>query len=215
MVGSNFRLPTAEELFANDPNDERGNPTLRPERSISANGSLGGKLALGEALLDWRLTGFYREIKDLIDLDDFDAATNQDIFGNVAGKVITRSLEADLQAPITDALSGNVDFTYAASGNPIEPAIQPHPRKSFQIWSRLSPERSPFSTSLSLQNVGNLHDTLGGGVGLISYGDYTVLNMGARIFLDEARQHRIGVNLANVADENYTSHLVLQRPCHW
>jgi outer membrane cobalamin receptor len=114
MVGSNFRLPTAEELFANDPNDERGNPALRPERSISANGSLGGKLALGTALLDWRLTGFYREIKDLIDLDDFDAVTNQDIFGNIAGKVVTRGVEANLSVPVTDWLSGSADFTYAA-----------------------------------------------------------------------------------------------------
>jgi hypothetical protein len=65
----------------------------------------------------------------------------------------------------------------------------------------------PFAASLSLQNVGNLHDTLGGGVGRVSYGDYTVLNIGARVFLDEARQHRIGVNLANVTDENYSSHL--------
>ena len=36
-LGTTFRLPTAEELFANDPNDERGNPNLKPETSTNAN----------------------------------------------------------------------------------------------------------------------------------------------------------------------------------
>ena len=34
-AGTNFRLPTAEELFANDPLDERGNPNLKPQKAPS------------------------------------------------------------------------------------------------------------------------------------------------------------------------------------
>ncbi len=58
-----------------------------------------------------------------------------------------------------------------------------------------------------LSQNGTQVDTIGGGVGRISYGDYTVLNIGARYFLDEARQHRIGLDLDNVFDEGYASHL--------
>src|SRR6202046_4568518 len=45
--GTAFRLPTAEELFANDPEDERGDPTLKPETSRNANVSIGGTATMG------------------------------------------------------------------------------------------------------------------------------------------------------------------------
>ncbi len=43
-LGTNFRLPSAEELFANDPLDERGNPNLKPEKSRSIETSVGGQV---------------------------------------------------------------------------------------------------------------------------------------------------------------------------
>ncbi len=73
MTGTNFRLPTAEELFANDPDDELGNPNLRPERSYSANIGLGGQVNLG-AVVDWHVTGFYRAIANTVALTDFNVA---------------------------------------------------------------------------------------------------------------------------------------------
>jgi len=94
--GTAFRLPTAEELFANDPEDERGNPNLKPETSTNANLSIGGIADLGPASLKWEFIGFYRDIKNLIDFATFDPDTNQDVFGNVAGTVITRGVEATL-----------------------------------------------------------------------------------------------------------------------
>ena len=45
--GTAFRLPTAEELFANDPDDERGDPNLKPETSTNANVSIGGIADVG------------------------------------------------------------------------------------------------------------------------------------------------------------------------
>src|SRR6185437_2453953 len=42
QIGTAFRLPTAEELFADDPFDERGNPNLKPEKSENLNASIGG-----------------------------------------------------------------------------------------------------------------------------------------------------------------------------
>ncbi len=43
VVGTNFRLPTAEELYAIDP-FELGNPNLMPEKSRNLNVSIGGAL---------------------------------------------------------------------------------------------------------------------------------------------------------------------------
>ena len=85
-VGTAFRLPTAEELFANDPEDERGDPNLKPETSTNANVSIGGHRRSGGSPLKWEVIGFYRLIKNLIDFQSFDAATDQDVFGNVPGE---------------------------------------------------------------------------------------------------------------------------------
>jgi outer membrane cobalamin receptor len=74
-VRAAFRLPTDEELFANDPEDERGNPNLKPETSQFANVSAGGITTVGAAQLRWELIGFYRDIKNLIDFQSFDSAT--------------------------------------------------------------------------------------------------------------------------------------------
>ena len=68
-LGTNFRLPSAEELFADDPQDERGNPDLKPERSRSVNLSLGGTYGEAAQTFSWEVVGFAREIKDLIDYD--------------------------------------------------------------------------------------------------------------------------------------------------
>ncbi|MEI9997552.1 MAG: TonB-dependent receptor [Rhizomicrobium sp.] len=207
MAGTSFRLPTAEELFANDPDDERGNPGLRPERSIGFNGSVGGHFDLGVPV-DWHVTGFYREIKDLIDYATFDPATDQDVFGNVDGKVITRGFEAYASAPIRDDLSGTADFTYAAARETGSSAqFNRIPETVFKLGLDYHPQDLPFGASLTLQHVGDLQDTIGGGVGRIGYGDYTVLDIGTRVFLDDEHRHRIGLNLDNAFDEAYAAHL--------
>ena len=89
-LGTAFRLPTDEELFANDPSDERGNPDLKPESSHNANVAIGGALPVGAANpLHWEAMTFYRNVSNLIDYQSYDAATNQDVFGNVPGDVRT------------------------------------------------------------------------------------------------------------------------------
>ncbi len=64
LAGTAFRLPTAEELFADDPDDERGNPNLKPERSRNLNAALGGNVS--DWHLQWEVGAFYRDITDLI-----------------------------------------------------------------------------------------------------------------------------------------------------
>ena len=88
-VGTAFRrLPTAEELFANDPLDERGDPEPQgrdqQQRQLRP---LGG----GHACSAWRPAalgggGLHRDITNLIDLDPgFDPVTLQNLFSNVPG----------------------------------------------------------------------------------------------------------------------------------
>lgn len=56
--------------------------------------------------------GFYRDIKNLIDLATFDAGTDQDVFGNVPGTVHVRGGERTLDLAVAPTVSANASFTY-------------------------------------------------------------------------------------------------------
>ena len=100
-VGTAFRLPTAEELFALDPIDEPnwiGNPGTKPERSTYANVGIGG--TLGTNAFNWEIIGFWRDIDDLIGTF-FDEVAETDTFGNVPGTVEVRGVEVAVGANIS------------------------------------------------------------------------------------------------------------------
>jgi vitamin B12 transporter len=65
----------------------------------------------------------------------------------------------------------------------------------------------PLDLSFSLLNVGDVFDTVGGGVGRIEHGGYTVMDVGAAYYLDSERRHRLGARLENALDEEYATSL--------
>ncbi len=113
LAATAFRLPTAEELFADDPNDERGSPALRPERSRNLNAAVGGTAVSGR--VKWEVGGFLRDIDDLISFDGFDPATNQSLAQNIAGTVRVRGAELTVEAAATADLALNASYTYSHS----------------------------------------------------------------------------------------------------
>jgi outer membrane cobalamin receptor len=205
--GTAFRLPTAEELFANDPEDERGNPNLKPETSTNANLSIGGVADLNAASLKWEFIGFYRDIKNLIDFASFDPGTNQDVFGNVPGTVITRGLELTLDGAITASLSGNFSATYnrtRETGSQVQ-FIQ-IPVTQVKLGFDYHPPGAPYGASVNLVHLGNVDDTpLGSDAGRFGYGNYTVVDLGTRLFLDSRRHQRIDLHLNNAFDRTYST----------
>jgi len=200
-VGTAFRLPTVEELLADDPGYERGNPDLKPERTTTANLSIGGDIG---TVLHWDVTGFYRRTRDLIDFATFDAVTNQDVYGNVAGHVTARGVQFDLNAKVDEDLSANASFTYTRSRQSAA-AVQFNrvPVTQFKAGIDYHPAALPFGASATLLRVGNVYDTLSGGIGRREYGKYTVMNLGARFYIDSDRHHRLSVNVDNVFDKEY------------
>ncbi len=103
LAGTSFRLPTAEELFADDPEDERGNPDLKPERSRNFNISLGGTVL--DPHLKWEVSAFYRDITDLISFDGFDEDTDQSLAENIPGTVHIRGAEFTLESTLTNDIT--------------------------------------------------------------------------------------------------------------
>jgi outer membrane cobalamin receptor len=205
MVGTAFRLPTAEELFANDPNDERGDPNLKPETSTNANISVGGSF-LGLRGLHWEAIGFYRDVTNLIDFQSFDAVTNQDVFGNVPGTVRVRGGELVLDASVTDEISGNFSYTYssATEGNNQQAAQIPLSLAKASI--DYHPKNWPFGVLVSFNYVGDIYQNVAG-LTHVPYGNYLVVNASGRYFFDTERHHRVDITVKNVFDKQYASSL--------
>jgi outer membrane cobalamin receptor len=209
LVGTAFRLPTSEELFADDPEDERGNPNLRPETSRNANVSVGGVATVGASSLKWEVIGFYRTITNLIDFQRFDSETNQDVFGNDPYKVTVRGVEVTLDAAVTDALSANLNATYShsrQSGSDLQ--FDQIPVAQIKGGIDYHPADRPFGGSVSVVRVGDVDDEpLGAGNGRYGYGNYTVADFGGRVFLDRGRRQRIDLHLNNAFNKTYYSAL--------
>lgn len=199
--GTNFRLPTAEELFANDPLDERGNPNLKPETSESLNLSVGGRFGDGDRNLRFELTGFGRNVKNLIDYDTFDEDTQQDVFGNVAGTVKVRGFEAQVDASLNAAFGGTISYTHNTSKVDGGPQLDRTPKELLKASLDYHPGDKPWGATLSVNYTGETHIGLAGVEQ--EYGKYTVVDLSGRYYIDSARRQMLNLAIQNLLDEDY------------
>lgn len=200
-VSTNFRLPDAEELFANDPEDERGNPDLKPEKSTSVNLSFGGRFELAGEKFHWELTGFGRNITDLIDYATFDDDTGQDVFGNVPGTVHVRGGEASIEMAFSDAFSANANYTFNHARQEGGQQIDDVPKSLFKAGIDFHPAAQPFGATATLNYVGDVSRAVGGVE--TSYGSYVVVDLSARYFLDAQRHQSLNFSIRNLLDREY------------
>jgi outer membrane cobalamin receptor len=199
-LGTNFRLPTAEELFANDPLNERGNPNLRPERTKNINLSVGGMKVHGTLAFHWELVGFARDITDLIDDSGFDALTQQALFENVPGTVRVRGGQVVLGAERAETLAVNFSFTQNHSLQ--EGAqISRVPEEVLKTSVDFHPPGRPFGATLAVNHTGDVFTAVDGR--RLNYGGYTIVDISGRYFLDAARRHRMSLSLQNALDEEF------------
>lgn len=204
-AGTSFRLPTAEELFANDPDDERGDPDLKPEKGTNVNLSIGG--TLGTPHFKWELIAFGRDITNLIDYATFDATTDQAVFGNVPGTVRVRGGEAQVAADFDD-FSVNFDYTYSHSVDESHQQIDGIPVQQAKASFDYHPQQLPFGVTLSAVFVGAEFATgLGADGGRAEYGEYPVVDLAGRYFIDSRRHHIITLRIENLFDRNYATEL--------
>ncbi|HTJ65270.1 MAG TPA: TonB-dependent receptor [Alphaproteobacteria bacterium] len=201
QIGTAFRLPTAEELFADDPFDERGNPNLKPERSENLNASIGGYVF--DHHLKWEVIGFLRNVHDLIDYGGFDPVTEQSLFENVPGTVRVRGGELDLTADF-DAVSANLNYTYAHSVQGSGQQIGRVPVDQVKASVDWHPEEQPFSLSATIVYVGDVYRS-GLWDGRENYGGYAVVDLAGRVYLDGDRKQTVTLSIANLFDEEYAS----------
>jgi vitamin B12 transporter len=175
-IGTAFRLPDAESLFANDPifNGEVGNPNLKPERSFHVNASVGG------ARERWRLelVGFWRETSDLIALEGDTPDPDVLTFINLPGKVKARGFELTGGWSPSGDWSIDASYTYARtrqSGSSQQLAGVPN--HVAQGMVDFHPQGRPFGASLVGDWVGSVVDNVSSGFGRQQHGHYVVIDL--------------------------------------
>jgi len=206
QMGTSFRLPDAEELWLQDC-CEVGNPNLEAEESENIELALGGAAAFGRGLR-WEFILFTRDIENLIDIDFDNPAFPDGIFANFPDTAKFRGWEFAAGMELSSELSATFDYTSneaeLAGGNE---QLTDIPESVLKIGLNYSASQIPLELNLAVLNVGDVYDFVGGGVGRIEHGGYTVVDLGAAYYLDSQRQHRLGARIENALDEIYASSL--------
>jgi vitamin B12 transporter len=203
LIGTAFRLPTAEELFANDPNDERGNPGLKPESSRNMNASLGG--TVGGGALKWEVIGFLRNVDNLISFDGFDPVTNQSLAVNVPGEVRVRGAELVLEGTINEAFSAAGSYTYSRARQDDNLQIARVPEQYGKASLDFHPRSSRFGATVSVNYVGTVFQSVWDG--RESFGNYALVDLSGRVYLDAGRHQVVTARLQNAFDRTYATSL--------
>ena len=207
-VGTSFRLPDAYELFAIDPFCCVGNPNLKPESSDNLNASIGGMVG-SSTRVSWELVYFRRYIENLIrDVDDGTGSGNT-IAENVDGKVRVYGNQIVLKFVPSDSWSANVSYTHndsqsnlTSGGYDTIPGI---PKEQVAASLNFEPRSKRVGATVSLNHVGSVYDVVGGGIGQLQRGNYTVADLSGRVYLDSARRHTLSLRLENAFDKTYTT----------
>jgi outer membrane cobalamin receptor len=208
-VGTSFRYPDAYELFAIDPFCCFGNPNLKPESSTNFNGSFGGRIQRGETTMDLEFIGFYRKVSDLIvDVDDGTGSGNT-ITANSEDAVRVHGFSLVGTASLTPAVAATLGYTYTTSeqGNTLAGGYSSLPGlPSNRVnWSvDVHPARKPYGGTVTFFWVGDIFNNVSG-FGSVPAGNYAVVNLAGRYFLDAQRRHRFNVRLENLFDADYAT----------
>ena len=197
-AGTSFRLPDAWQLYGNDPCCTLGNPDLEGEKSRNVNVGIGGR---GGSNVNWELIAFQRAVDDLIGVVD-------GMRVNTARTVDFDGWEFNLAFafnPDWTASVNYVDTSARAEGSSDQ--ITDVPESTLKANLSYQSAGIPFEFTVSFLNVGDLYDSVSGGIGRVEHGGYTVLDFGGAYRFGASGNQRIGVRLENALDEEYASSL--------
>jgi len=200
-VGTAFRLPDAESLFAQDPlnNGEIGNPDLKPERSENLNLSLGAQTELFRA----EVIGFWRETRDLISLAGETPDPDVLQFINLPDKVKARGFELVTLGRATDWLSWKASYTHARTrqtGRSLQLVNVPKDYGTASV--DITPPGKAYGGGARVVWVGDVFDNLPSGIGRVNRGNYGVVDLTA--YVDVGDMGRLSAKLENALDEGYS-----------
>lgn len=201
-VGTNFRLPSAEELYAQDiVRQERGDPNLKPEEDIGGEFTLGTRLNVAGHATRVEATGFARDIRNVIDYASFDAVTNQYVFGNLPGVTTTRGGQVEADTVLTQGLKANLAYTYTETRTASGAQLSNVPVQQLKAGVDWSPASLPVGVTATLAYTGKTTAPYANTV--LNYGEYATVDLSGRWFLDPDRHHQLNLSVQNLFDRAY------------
>jgi vitamin B12 transporter len=201
-AGTNFLLPSAEQLFANDlVEQERGNPNLKPEQSIGGEFTLGTRFNVMGHASTLEATGFARNITDVIDFTGFDSSTNQYLFGNLAGVTTTRGGQLEATTVLTEGVKANLAYTYNETRDSSGVQLDNIPLQILKAGMDWSPANLPVGVTAALSYTGKA--TTPYASSKLNYGEYATVDLSGRYFLDKARHQQLNLAVQNLFDRDY------------
>jgi vitamin B12 transporter len=219
QIGTSFRLPDAYELFVADPCCEQGNSNLEGEESFNTELGFGGH---GDRVR-WEVTGFHRELDNLIQIvtvpdlrtgaqpGNYACADDPvngcfDTFNNAGLGVETNGAEFTVAMDFTDELTGTFDWTHTeAQFDGTETQVQDIPVDSAKASLDWAPGNQPWGVGASAIWVGEMFDDVPSGLGRVEDGDFAVFDLNAHWYLDADRKHKLSLRVENLFDETYYS----------
>ncbi|BAQ80201.1 TonB-dependent receptor plug domain-containing protein [Pseudomonas sp. St29] len=199
QFGSAFKLPNAEQLFANE-EDEKGNRQLKPEKSVNAELGLDYKGSLLAADFNASGTLFQRKIDDLIALDGID-------WVNGDGRIKVRGIEVDGRWQFSPQWTLSADMTrnLVQSRNGVTlsniPGFFARSRLGFESLDRM------WGVGGAIRYIGQIDSPK-----QIDYGHYSVVDADAYRYLDPAQQHRLSLLVENLFDRDYSTSIASNNP---
>jgi vitamin B12 transporter len=196
-ASTNFVLPSAEQLFLNDPFCNLcGNPDLNPEESTNFNAGIGS--ALGRRY--WQATVFRRDIENIIDYDFSQPAYPDGRFENM-GEATIEGFEILGGVALSDRIT--LDASYVNNDVELEGTdrqMDYNPR--WHAKASISYDGDRFGGSLGARFVSNVSSSQSG-FGRVDHGDYTVADLSAYLYVDPERRNQVALRLENAFDEIY------------
>jgi outer membrane cobalamin receptor len=208
QVGTSFRLPDAYELYVVDPCCEQGNPNLVAEESFNTEFGIGydNDTISGEVL------GFYRTVDNLIGID-FDLPAYPDGFMvNTDDQTKLWGAELIVNARLSDVFGFTFDYTHTrAKFAGTTDQIQDIPKDYAKFIVSAAEPSGRFGGTVALNWVGDVYDSVAGGIGRVEHGNYLIADLSFFAFLDEDHHHRFGFRVENLFDKEYATRVTRQR----
>ena len=156
--------------------------------------------------------GFYRKTDNLIDIDFDDPAFPDGFIVNTDESVTAWGGEIVLNAQLSEWAGLTLDYTHSeveAEGTNVQ--VQDIPRDLAKAILRLEEPGGRFGGAAAMNWVGDVFDSVAGGIGRVEHGNYVLFDLSAWAFIDKAQHHRIGVRLENAFDADYDTGVIRVR----
>lgn len=221
-AGSSFLLPDAWNLFGNDPCCTLGNPDLEAEESVGGNIGVGGSFG-ADTVFSWQATYFTRSIDNLIGSTADFAAAGIDItqpfrglspaelaaFGrvrvNAGGEVNVDGFELIGAANFANGFSIDASYTNTSTeqeNGGVAVDIDRIPEAYAKLGASYRAPSGRWGVNGSVLYTGGQLASVTG-FGTVNYGDYTIVDLAAHVFLDAEEVHKLTFRLENALDEDY------------